>query len=83
MLVSGADDFPEIEIVCCPVTYDRQTEEYRVDLQFKAPFSPAALGHIKHFSINVEARRRLDDGLNDHTIIETRGPAYISVNIIM
>ena len=72
--VAGASNFPDIEIVGCPVTYDSQTEMYLVDFQFRTPFSAAALSHIRHFAIHVDSLQRLEQGPNDYTLVGRRMP---------
>ena len=57
--VSSVIGFPELEIVGCPARYDRQSEVYTVDFQWEAPFSPAALSHIRVFAIRADVLLRL------------------------
>ena len=52
--VSSVADFPTLEIVGCPARYDRLSETYVVDFQWRVPFSPAALSHIKVFAIRAD-----------------------------
>ena len=59
--VLDALDFPTLEIVGCPVTYDRQNEVYEVDFQWRVPFAPAALSHIQHLWIATDVLLELGD----------------------
>ena len=53
-------DFPRLEIVGCPVTYDLQSEKYEVKFQWRAPFFPSVLSHIDFFLIRVHEYLRED-----------------------
>lgn len=50
-----ASDFvlPELEIVGCTVTYKPNLNEYEVNFQWRAPFSPAGFSFVRHFRITV------------------------------
>ena len=52
--MSSVIDFPELEILGCPATYDRLSETYVVNFQWRVPFSPAALSHIEVFAIRAD-----------------------------
>ena len=68
--VGGIFNFPELEIVGCPARYDHQNEVYVVDFQWRVPFSPAALSHIQLLSIRADRLLKLDDELNDFTLLQ-------------
>ena len=44
---------PELGIVGCPVTYNPSLNEYEVNFQWWAPFSPAGLSFVRYFQITV------------------------------
>ena len=52
---------PELEIVGCPVKYNPSLNEYEVNFQWKAPFSPAGLSFIRHFQMIVLQKMRGQD----------------------
>ena len=56
----AASDFvlPDLEIVGCPVTYNPNDNEYEVNFQWRAPFSPAGLSFVRYFQITVFQRMR-------------------------
>ena len=68
--VGGIVDFPELEIVGCPAKYDRQSEAYIVDFQWRVPFSPAALSHIQLITIRADRLLKLHDEFNDFTLLQ-------------
>ena len=68
-------DFPKLEIVGCPVTYHRLIGAYIVNFQWRVPFSPAALSHIKLILLRIDVMQYLMDRLNDFTI-----PGILNVN---
>ena len=59
--VDSVVDFPTFEIVGCPAHYDRQSETYVVDFQWRVPFSPASLSHIEHLTISADLLLDLND----------------------
>ena len=54
----------------CPARYDRQSETYVVDFQWKVPFSPAALSHIEFMSLHGDVLLKLNDEFNDFTLLQ-------------
>ena len=68
--------FPRLEIVGCPVTYDRQSEKYEVKFQWRALFIPSVLSHIDFFLIRVLEYLREDTILAIHT-----SPSKVYVNV--
>ena len=49
--------------------YDRLNETYVVDLQWRVPFSPAALSHIEFISLRADILLILSDFGDDFTLI--------------
>ena len=77
-----SDDFPELEIVGCPASYDHLSEMYIVDFQWRVPFSPAALSHIELLAIHVDKLLRLSDDFNDFSPLQLGlKPHKVYVNV--
>ena len=79
--VRGDPNFPELEIVGCPAIYDRLSETYTVNLQWRVPFSPAALSHIALLVIRESVLLDLSDGVNEFTILRTGGISNETINV--